>query len=44
MAQRRRPLPDPIWIHTERKRPGVTLELLHHEYLERQPDGYADTK
>lgn len=28
-----RPEPDPIWIHTELKRPGVTLELLHLEYL-----------
>ena len=43
-AQRRRPLPDPIWIHTERKKPGVTLELLHHEYLERHRDGYAYTQ
>ena len=43
-AQRRRPLPDPVWIHTERKKPGVTLELLHHEYLERHPDGYAYTQ
>ena len=43
-ADRRRPLPDPAWIHTERKRPGVTLELLHHEYLERQPGGYAYTQ
>ena len=29
-----RPEPDPVWIHTEYKRPGVTLELLHLEYLE----------
>ena len=43
-ADRRRPLPDPAWIHTERKRPGVTLELLHHEYLERYPGGYAYTQ
>jgi len=43
-AQRRRPLPDPVWIHTERKKPGVTLELLHHEYLERHRDGYAYTQ
>ena len=43
-ADRCRPLPDPAWIHTERKRPGVTLELLHHEYLERQPGGYAYTQ
>ena len=44
VAERRRPLPDPVWIHTERKRPGVTLELLHHEYLERHRDGYAYTQ
>jgi hypothetical protein len=35
-----RPLPDCAWIDTERRRVGVTLELLHLEYLERQPDGY----
>jgi len=35
-----RPLPDPAWIHTELRRAGVTLELLHLEYLEQQPDGY----
>jgi transposase len=43
-AQRRRPLPDPIYLHTERKKPGVTLELLHHEYLERHPEGYGYTQ
>ena len=42
--QRRRPLPDPVYLHTERKKQGVTLELLHHEYLERHPDGYAYTQ
>ena len=35
-----RPLPDCSWIHTELRRPGVTLQLLHHEYLEKHPDGY----
>jgi transposase len=39
-----RPLPDPLWIHTERQRKGVTLELLHHEYLEEHPDGYRYTQ
>ncbi|MFC1707817.1 IS21 family transposase [Planctomycetota bacterium] len=39
----KRPEPDCAWIHTERKRPGVTLELLHHEYLEKHPDGYLYT-
>jgi len=28
------------YLHTERKKPGVTLELLHLEYLEQHPDGY----
>ena len=39
-----RPRPDPVWIHTERQRKGVTLALLHHEYLERHPDGYRYTQ
>jgi len=39
-----RPLPDPVWIHEERKRPGVTLELLHMEYREQQPNGYGYTQ
>jgi transposase len=39
-----RPRPDPVWIHDERQRKGVTLELLHHEYLERHPDGYRYTQ
>ena len=38
-----RPLPDPVWIHTELKRPGVTLELLHLEYLDAHPKGYRYT-
>jgi transposase len=38
-----RPEPDCAWIHRERSRPGVTLELLHLEYLERHPDGYRYT-
>ena len=40
----KRPLPDPAWVHQERKRPGVTLELLHAEYLQAQPDGYGYTQ
>ena len=40
----RRPLPDPAYLHTERKKPGVTLELLHLEYLARHPEGYAYTQ
>jgi transposase len=39
-----RPLPDCVYIHTERRKPGVTLELLHLEYLERHPDGYRYTQ
>jgi transposase len=35
-----RPLPDPAYIHAERSRPGVTLEVLHLEYLEQCPSGY----
>ncbi len=38
-----RPEPDVLWIHQERKRPGVTLELLHLEYLQQHPDGLAYT-
>jgi transposase len=40
VAGKQRPLPDGSWIHTELRRAGVTLELLHVEYLERHPDGY----
>ena len=39
-----RPLPDPTYIHTERKKVGVTLELLHLEHLEQHPDGYRYTQ
>ncbi len=35
--------PDPVWIHTERKKIGVTLELLHLEYLAEHPNGYGYT-
>lgn len=40
-----RPEPDPIWMHTELKRAGVTLELLHLEYLAEHEgqDPYAYT-
>lgn len=40
---RKRPEPDVQWVHRERKRPGVTLELLHLEYLQEHPDGLAYT-
>jgi transposase len=35
--------PDCTWIHRERHRAGVTMELLHHEYLVRHPDGLRYT-
>jgi len=35
--------PDSAWIHRERSRPGVTLDLLHQEYLEQHPGGYQYT-
>ncbi len=38
-----RPRPDPIYIHKELRRTGVTLELLHLEYLEEHPDGLKYT-
>ena len=40
----RRPEPDYAWIDLERRKAGVTLELLHLEYLERHPDGYRYTQ
>jgi transposase len=35
--------PDPRWVHQEYKRAGVTLELLHLEYLEEHPGGMGYT-
>lgn len=35
-----RPEPDPVWIHTELRGVGVTLELLHLEYLAEHKNGY----
>jgi transposase len=43
VAAAARPEPDCVWIHRERHRPSVTLELLHHEYLERHPNGLRYT-
>jgi transposase len=40
----RRPIPDPQYIHRERRKAGVTLELLHLEYIEQHPDGYQYTQ
>ena len=38
-----RPMPDPAYLHLELRRPGVTLQLLHVEYLEQHPTGYRYT-
>jgi transposase len=38
-----RPEPDPVYIHLELRRTGVTLQLLHLEYLEQHPNGYRYT-
>jgi transposase len=35
--------PDCAWVHRERHRKGVTLALLHAEYLQQHPDGYRYT-
>lgn len=35
-----RPMPDLLWMFRELKRPAVTLERQHLEYLEQHPDGY----
>ncbi len=35
-----RSLPDFSWIHCELRRPGVTLQLLWHEYVEDHPEGF----
>ena len=39
-----RPVPDCAYLHAERRKPGVTLELLHLEYLEQHPAGYRYTQ
>lgn len=39
-----RPLPDWPMVHRELRRKGMTLQLLHMEYKERQPDGYQYTQ
>jgi transposase len=38
-----RPRPDPVYLHNELRRVGVTLELLHLEYLEAHPTGLRYT-
>ncbi len=37
----KRPMPDLAHIDIELRRVGVTLEVLHMEYLEAHPDGYS---
>ncbi len=39
-----RAVPDCAYLHAERRKPGVTLELLHLEYLEQHPAGYRYTQ
>lgn len=39
-----RTLPDPAHIDLEMRKRGVTLRLLHHEYLEKNPGGYGYTR
>jgi transposase len=39
-----RPLPDFAVVHAERMKVGVTLELLHVEYRDNNPDGYGYTQ
>lgn len=39
-----RPLPDFAMVHRERRRVGVTLDLLHLEYLEGHSNGYGYTQ
>jgi transposase len=38
-----RPAPDPAYLHVELRRVGVTLQLLHLEYLEQHPNGLRYT-
>ena len=39
-----RSLPDPVYLAKELRRPGVTLRLLHVEYMEQTPGGYGYTQ
>ena len=36
-------LPDAAYLHVELRKPGVTLQLLHLEYLEQHANGYRYT-
>jgi transposase len=42
--RRERAAPDCAYLHIERRKAGVTLQLLHVEYLEQHPDGYRYTQ
>jgi transposase len=42
-ASKGRAEPDLLYVHTELRRAGVTLELLHLEYLREHPEGYRYT-
>ncbi len=37
----RKPMPDLQYLAREMKRKGVTLQILHEEYLRQYPDGYS---
>lgn len=43
LGKPRAKLPDPLWVDQELRRSGVTLELLHLEYLQEHPAGYRYT-
>lgn len=40
ISSEKRQMPPMEYLHQERKRKGVTLQLLWHEYKETNPDGY----
>jgi transposase len=40
VAQEKRQMPSPQYLHQELKKKGVTLQLLWHEYKEKNPEGY----
>lgn len=43
-TQASRPAPDPAALDVELRKKGVTLQLLHLEYLEQHPNGYRYTQ
>ena len=40
VPQEKRQMPSPEYLHQELKKKGVTLQLLWHEYKEKNPEGY----